>query len=178
MAFSLYDATIPTFLQILGATRGLINKAEAHCAEKGVSETELLNAHFGEDMLSLSWQLKWVSTHSIGAIEGVRKGGFSPDIADPPADFAGFKAQIDSSIEALKAITPEEMEGFIGHDMIFTMGDKLRMDFHAEHFLMSFSLPNFMFHATTAYDLLRHQGIVIGKRDFLGVPRLKAPATA
>jgi len=127
-------------------------------------------------MLPLSWQLKWVSTHSIGAIEGVRKGGFSPDRADPPSDFAGLKAQIDSSIEALNAITPEEMEGFVGQDMVFTIGDKLRMDFDAEHFLMSFSLPNFMFHATTAYNLLRDQGIAIGKRDFLGVPRLKAPA--
>ena len=68
------------------------------------------------------------------------------------------------------------MEGFVGQDMIFTIGDAVRMDFHAEHFLMSFSLPNFMFHATTAYDLLRDQGIVIGKRDFLRTPRIKMPA--
>ncbi|MCB2015003.1 MAG: DUF1993 domain-containing protein [Sphingobium sp.] len=178
MAFSLYDATIPTFIQILGATCGLIDKAEAHCAEKGVSETDLLNAHFGEDMLPLSWQLKWVSTHSIGAIESVRKGGFSPDREPPTENLAGFRAQIGSSIAALKEITPEEMEGFVGQDMVFTIGNKLRMDFLAEHFLMSLSLPNFMFHATTAYDLLRHQGVVIGKLDFLGTPRLKVPATA
>ena len=176
MAFSLYDATIPTYLQILGALRGLTEKAEAFCAEKGMAEADLLNAHFGEDMLSLAWQIKWTSTHSLGSIEGVRKGSFSPDRAAPAESFAALRSQLDQTIEALKQVTPEEMEGFVGLDMIFTIGDALRMDFLAEHFLMSFSLPNFMFHATTAYDLLRHQGVVIGKRDFLGTPRIKIPA--
>lgn len=176
MAFSLYDATIPTYIQILSATGGQIEKAKAFCAEKGVAEADLLNAHFGPDMLSLSWQLKWVSTHSIGSIEGVRKGSFEPDRVPPTEDLAGFRAQIDGTIAALKAITVEEMESFIGRDMVFTIGDQLRMDFLAEHFLMSFSLPNFMFHATTAYDILRQQGVDIGKRDFLGMPRIKVPA--
>jgi len=175
MSFSLYDATIPTYIQILTATRGLTEKAEAFCAEKGIAEADLLNAHFGPDMLSLSWQLKWVSTHSIGSIEGVRKGSFKPDRAPPKENLAGFRAQIDATIDALKAITTEEMEGFVGRDMVFAAGE-LRMDFLAEHFLMSFSLPNFMFHATTAYDILRQEGVSIGKLDFLGMPRLKAPA--
>jgi len=176
MAFSLYDATIPTYIQILTATRGLTEKAEAFCAEKGMAEADLLNAHFGPDMLPLSWQLKWVSTHSIGAVEGVRKGSFEPDRVPPVESFAGFRAQIGASISALQSITAEEMESFVGRDMVFTIGDQLRMDFLAEHFLMSFSLPNFMFHATTAYDILRQQGVSIGKRDFLGMPRLKVPA--
>lgn len=176
MAFSLYDATVPTYLQILGALRGLTEKAEAFCAEKGMAETDLLNAHFGEDMLPLTWQIKWASTHSLGAIEGVRNGSFSPDRVPPAESFAALRSQTDQTIDALKQVTPEEMEGFVGRDMLFTMGDAFRMDFLAEHFLMSFSLPNFMFHATTAYDLLRDQGIAIGKRDFLGTPRLKMPA--
>lgn len=176
MAFTLYDATVPTFLQILGATCGLIDKAKAHCTEKGMAENELLNRHFGGDMLPLSWQLKWVSTHSIGAIEGVRKSSFEPDRVPPTEGLDGFRTQIEATIQALETVTREEMESFIGRDVIFTIGDKRRMDFLAEHFLMSFSLPNFMFHATTAYDLLRDQGIVIGKRDFLGAPRIKMPA--
>ena len=177
MAFSLYDATIPTYLQILGSMRTLADAAAAHCVEKGVSEADLLNSHFGEDMRPLSWQLKWASSHSIGAIEGVRKGGYSPDMAEPPADIASIKAQIDDSISALQAVTPEEMDSFVGKEMIFTIGDKLRIDFLAERFLMSFSIPNFLFHATTAYDLLRDQGVAIGKRDFLGALQMEARKT-
>ncbi len=177
MAFSLYDATIPTYLQILGAVRGLTEKAEAFCAEKGLTETELLSAHFGEDMLPLGWQIKWTSTHSIGAIEGVRKGSLSPDRSQPASSFAELRVQTNATVSALMAITREEVESFVGRDMVFSAPDRgIRLDFTAEDFLMSFSLPNFLFHATTAYDIMRHQGVSIGKRDFLGQMRIKQPA--
>jgi hypothetical protein len=175
MPFSLYEATIPSWLQILNSVHGLTEKAEAFCAEKGLGETELLGAHFGEDMLPLSWQIKWVSTHSIGAIEGVRKGEFSPDRDAPLTSFAEFRDQIGRSLAALEAVTPDEVESFIGRDMRFSIPQMdLVMDFTAENFLLSFSVPNFYFHATTAFDILRHQGVGIGKRDFLGKMRLKA----
>lgn len=177
MAFSLYDATIPTFIQILEATGRLTERAEAFCAEEGKDPAELLECHFGPDMLPLKWQLKWVSSHSIGAIEGVRRGNFSPDREPPTQDLAGFRGQIGETLAALRAIAREEVESFIGRDMAFTMGER-RIEFTAENFLMSFSLPNFMFHATTAYTLLRHEGISLGKRDFLGSLQIKAPAPA
>lgn len=177
MPISLYDATVPSYLQTLGAALGLIGKAEAFCAEKNISEQDLLATHLAEDMLPLTWQLKWLTTHSLGAIEGVRAGLFHPDRSPPAESLAAFREQITATIAALKAITPEEIESFIGRDMVFEVpAMNIRMDFTAENFLLSFSLPNFYFHATTAYDLLRHRGMQIGKRDYLGMPRIKMPA--
>lgn len=175
MSVSLYDATIPSFLQILNATTGIVDKAEAFCTETGLDPTALLETRLIEDMYPLAMQLKWVSTHSIGAIEGVRVGSFSPDRSPPAESFAAFREQIGQSIAALETIDPAEVESFVGRDMIFTVG-KLRMDFAAENFLLSFSLPNFYFHATTAYDILRQKGVALGKLDYLGRPRIKAPA--
>ncbi len=177
MPISLYDATVPSWLQILASMKGLTEKAEAFCAASGMSEADLLATHFGADMLPLGWQFKWTSTHSIGAIEGVRAGTFSPDRTPPADSFAGLRAQIEETMASLTALTPEEVEGFIGKDMHFTvpaMG--IDLPFTAENFLLSFSTPNFYFHATTAYDLLRHAGVEIGKRDFAGKPRIKTPA--
>ena len=177
MSISLYDATVPSYLQILGAALGLIDKAEAFCAEKGISEQDLLATHFGEDMLPLAQQLKWLTTHSLGAIEGVRAGLFQPDRSPPAESLAAHREQISGTIAVLKAIAPEEIESFIGRDMVFAVPARdFRIDFTSENFLLSFSLPNFYFHATTAYDLLRHLGAPIGKMDFLGQPRIKMPA--
>jgi hypothetical protein len=172
MSFSLYDATVPSFLQIVGAASGLVTKAEAFCAEKGLDPAELIDAKLADDMLPLGYQLKAVSVHSIKAIEGVRAGTFGPDRSPWPTDFAGLRAQLTATHAALEALNPDEINSFVGRDMAFIVGD-LRMEFTAENFLMSFTLPNFYFHATTAYDILRAQGVTIGKRDYMGRPRLK-----
>lgn len=175
MSFSLYDATVPTFLQIAGSVRALLDKAQAHCAEQALSPAALIEARIAPDMLPFAYQVKSVAVHSIGAIEGVRAGAFSPDTSTPPATFAALAARIDETIAALEAVTREEVNGFIGRDMAFVLGER-RIPFTAETFLMTFTLPNFLFHATTAYDILRGRGLPIGKRDFLGRLRLKAPA--
>ncbi|MBB6124462.1 DUF1993 domain-containing protein [Sphingobium subterraneum] len=175
MAISLYDATIPSYLQILRATAATIDKAEAFCAERGCDPAELLGTRLIEDMFPLAMQIKWVSTHSLGAIEGVRAGSFSPDRTAPAQSFAEFREEIGQSVAALEAIDREEVESFVGRDMLFVAGER-RLEFAAENFLLSFSLPNFYFHAATAYDILRHKGVPLGKIDFLGRPRIKAPS--
>jgi len=175
MSFSLYDATIPTFLQIIGSVRGLLVKAQAHCAEAGLAPEALIGARLADDMLPLAYQVKSVAVHSIGAVEGLRAGRFSPDGSTPPSSIPALIERLDAAAEALRGISREEMEAFIGRDMAFVAGER-RVPFTAEGFLMSFSLPNFFFHATTAYDILRAQGLPIGKRDYLGQLRLKAPA--
>lgn len=172
MTFSLYDATIPSFLQTIASVSRLLDKAEAFCAETNCDPATLIGAKLAEDMLPLGYQVKSVTGHSIGAIEGVRAGVFSPDRSAWPADFAGLKALVSNAQTALEAIQPDELNGKIGHDMAFVMGER-RMEFTAENFLMSFSVPNFYFHAATAYDILRAQGLQIGKLDFLGRPRIK-----
>lgn len=170
MALTLYDATIPSMLQILSSVARLIDKAEGFCTEHGLEPDALIQARLIEDMQPFCYQVKSVSVHSIGAIEGVRRGTFSPDMTPPPATFAALRERIAGTIAAVEALDPAEIEGFIGQPMAFTMGE-FRMDFTAEQFLLSFSQPNFYFHATTAYNLLRMKGVPIGKRDFNGKVR-------
>ncbi|HVW68496.1 MAG TPA: DUF1993 domain-containing protein [Steroidobacteraceae bacterium] len=172
MALSLYAATIPSYRQILGSVAGLIDKAEAFCAAQGLSCDELIQARLADDMLPFAYQVKSTAVHSLGAIEGVRKGAFSPDMTTPPATFAALRARVNDTVTALEAVDPAEVEGFMGRDMVFVAGER-RVPFTAEEFLLSFSQPNFYFHAATAYDILRWKGVAVGKRDFLGRMRLK-----
>jgi uncharacterized protein len=172
MSLSLYAATIPTFQQILGAVSGLLDKAEAFCAEKGIAAQELIQTRLAADMFPLAYQIKSTAVHSLGAIEGIRKGVFSPDTTAPPETFAALKARIAETLTALEKVDSAEIDGFLGRDVRFAFGNNYR-DYTAENFLLSFSLPNFYFHATTTYDILRWKGMPIGKRDFIGKTRTK-----
>lgn len=172
MAFSLYAATVPSYIQILGAVAGLVDKAEAFCTEKGLTPQDILEARLAADMQPFAYQVKSTTVHSLGAVEGIRKGTFSPDTTTPPHDFPALKAQILQSIAALEAIEATEIDSFVGRDMRFAFGDR-HVDFTAENFLLSFSQPNFYFHAATTYDILRWRGLPIGKRDFTGRTRIK-----
>ena len=172
MPFSLYAATVPSYRQTLEAVFGLLGKAEAFCAEKGIEPHDLIQGRLAEDMLPFAYQVKSTAVHSLGAIEGVRRGVFSPDTTPPPENFAALKARIAETLAALEAVDAAEIDGFVGRDMRFSFGDR-HIDFTAENFLLSFSQPNFYFHATTAYDILRWRGISIGKRDFIGKLRIK-----
>jgi uncharacterized protein len=173
MAFSLYAATIPSYRQILSAVAALLGKAETFCAEGNVPPEEIIHARLAGDMLPFAYQVKSASVHSLGAIEGLRKGVFSPDLTPPPQTFPDLKANISHTLAALDAIDPKEIDGFVGRDMRFAFGER-HLNFTAEEFLLSFSQPNFYFHATTVYDILRWKGLPIGKRDFTGRLRLKA----
>jgi hypothetical protein len=172
MAFSLYAATVPSYRQILDAVSGLLRTAEDFCAEKGIAPRDIIQARLADDMQPFAYQVKSTAVHSIGAIEGVRRGVFSPDVTPPPESFAALKARIAESIAALEAIEAAEVDAFVGRDMRFVFGDR-HLDFTAENFLLSFSQPNFYFHASTTYDILRWKGVPIGKRDFLGKTRRK-----
>ena len=173
MAFSLYAATVPSYRQILGAVSGLLGTAEAFSTENGIAPDDIIQARLAKDMLPFAYQVKSTAVHSLGAIEGVRRGTFSPDMSPPPETFAALKVRIAETLSALEKIEPAEIDSFIGRDMRFVRGE-LRGDFTAENFLLSFSQPNFYFHATTTYDILRWKGVPIGKRDFTGKLRLKS----
>ena len=173
MPLTLYAATIPSYLQILGSVERLVGTAEAYCDEKGWSPEALIDARLADDMQPFAYQVKSTAVHSIGAIEGVRRGGFSPDNSPLPTTFEALRQRVSETIANLQAIEPDEVESFIGRDIRFTFGES-HIDFLAEDFLLSFSQPNFYFHATTAYDILRMKGVQIGKRDFNGRVRKKA----
>jgi uncharacterized protein len=172
MAFSLYSATVPNFQQTLSAVSGLLERAESFCKDRSIPPQDLIQARLAGDMLPFAYQVKSTAVHSLGAIEAVRRGVFSPDMTPPPDNFAALGARIAETLRALEALEPAEVDGFIGRDMRFSFGER-HIDFVAENFLLSFSQPNFYFHATTTYDILRWKGVPLGKRDFMGPLRSK-----
>ena len=172
MSFSLYDAVVPSNLQILRTVDGLLDKAERFCAERGLAAADLIETRLAPDMLPFGYQVKSCAAHSIGGIEGVRAGSFSPDMTPWPTTFAGLHEVLQSAIASLKAIDRDTFDALADSDTQFAMGET-RMPFTGANFLLSFSQPNFYFHATAAYAILRAQGVKLGKRDFLGMPRMK-----
>ncbi len=172
MPISLYDAFVPSTRQVLGAVHALIAKAEGWMADAGIAEADIAGGRLHETMLPFSFQIKSVAQHSYGAIEGVRAGLFDAMAGEMPETLAGMKALLEKADAGLAAVTPAEMEGFIGKDTVFDLRG-MKIPFTAENFLLSFSQPNFYFHATTAYDILRAKGLALGKRDFLGQLRIK-----
>ena len=174
MAFSLYDATIPVFQQLLGAADSLITRAEAHCADGKASEADIVDARLIDDMEPLSFQVKAIAMHSKGALDGVAAGSFSPTPGDYPDSFAAMHARIEDALATVGNWDRAGIEALAGQPMQFKLGEMV-MPFTADTFLMSFAMPNFQFHATTAYDILRAQGVGIGKRDYLGQLQMKMP---
>lgn len=173
MAISLYDATVAAYLQIARAASGWLGKGLAHCRETGANPEELTGARLYPDMMPLAFQIELVNHHSLPAIEGCKTGVFKP----PPLifstlDYAGLQKMIVDTIAGLEAIPASEVNRLEGRDVVFVAGDR-KVSYTIEDFLFSFSVPNFYFHATTAYDILRSKGVKIGKRDFLGTTRMK-----
>ncbi|HMN71758.1 MAG TPA: DUF1993 domain-containing protein [Rhodoblastus sp.] len=171
MAISLYDVSIAGFLQALTGVAGFLEKGRAHFADKPGALEEIVESRLWPDMLPFRFQVISVVHHSQGAIEGVRKGTFSPRM-DGPKDYAGLQQIVADARTMLKAVTREEIDALEGKDMFFEFRD-VKLPFTAENFLMSFSTPNLHFHAATAYDLLRMKGAPLGKRDFTGPMRIK-----
>ncbi len=170
---TLYTAFVAPSRQAIDATRGVLAKGVAFAAERGIDPATLTNARLAPDMLPLGYQVKSVAAHSVGALDGARSGEFRPDMGAYPTDFAAMDACLADAAAALAAIDEGEVDALIGHDTAFVFGER-RVPYLAEDFLLSFSLPNVYFHATTAYDILRANGVPLGKRDYLGKPRFKS----
>jgi hypothetical protein len=172
MAFSLYDATVANYLQILGAVGGFLDKSLAHFRETGIDPANVVESRLAADMRPLRFQVVSLAHHSRGAIEAAKSGVFTPPSGKPDLDYAGLQALVAEARNELSGLTPEAVNALVGRDVVFNLGERA-LPFTAEGFLMSFSLPNFFFHATTAYDILRHEGAPLGKRDFMGRLKLK-----
>jgi hypothetical protein len=171
MPLSLHAAYVPTALQIVRATAALIDKAEAWCADGGCGEAELYATRLSEDMHPLPFQFASVAHHTGGAVEGVRRGEFNPPSGAAPDSFAASRDALAQAAKVLEGVTEDEAESWIGRPMKFAMRD-FTMPFIADQFLLSFSQPNYMFHAATVYDIMRMRGVPLGKRDFMGRLRL------
>lgn len=172
MAVSLYDLSVATHLQVLGGLEASLTKAMGHFAENKVDADAVLDDKLASDMWPLRLQVHAAIHHSLGAIRGVQAGIFSPPGPTDHKHFADVQKSVADAREVLEKFTPEEINTFEGGEVFFQFRD-VKLPFTAEGFLMSFSLPNFYFHATTAYDILRNKGVPLGKRDFMGRLRLK-----
>jgi uncharacterized protein len=172
MPLSLHAAFVPSALQMIDSTRKLVDRGEAWCSEQGHEPAHVLSARIYEDMFPFTYQVKSVAVHTAGALTGVANGVFQPDLSPPPESFDGLRAQLAAARDALEQTSEGDLEQAIGRDMRFEFRD-FKLEFTAEEFLLSFSQPNFYFHAATAYDILRMLGVPVGKRALNGRLRLR-----
>jgi hypothetical protein len=172
MAISLYDASVLSYLQILDAAKGFLQKGLDWCKENGVDPEEVVEARLREDMRPFGFQVYQMGFHSAGAMQAMRSGVLE-FARGTPSDYAGLQGLVAKAAADLRALDPAEVNGWEGKDVAFRVPGKDDRVFTAEGFLLSFSLPNFHFHAATAYDILRTRGVPVGKLDFMGALRLK-----
>jgi uncharacterized protein len=172
MAVSLHTAVVGAYQQLLPQVARLIDKAEAHCTATGTAPGDLAKTCLAPDMWPFSKQIEQIAHHSRRAIEAARLGNFSPQPGDFPHTFEAMRGEISAAQTAIDAIDPSELEALADNEVLFKVG-KYEMLFTAQDFLLSFSLPNFYFHVTTAYNILRMSGLQIGKPDYLGRMRTK-----
>ncbi len=172
MPLSLYDATVASFQQGLTALEAILARAQTHFPQQGTPLDEIVALRLVPDMLPFSFQIVSVAHHSLGALNGARSGLFKPPAHPADLDFGGLQTMLALAREGLGQCSREEVNALEGRSMVFELGER-RLPFVAEDFLMSFSVPNFYFHCTTAYDLLRQRGLPLAKRDYLGRLRLK-----
>lgn len=165
---SFHDAVVPAYLQMLNSLTGLLTKAEAHCAAKKIDPSVLLGSRLFPDMLPLSKQVQLASDF---AAKGCARLTHSevPSMPDTETSFAELKQRLAKTIDYVKSFKPEQFEGADAKDVTFPTGPDRTMTLKGQQFFSSVSLPNFYFHVTTAHGILRHNGVEIGKRDFLGV---------
>jgi hypothetical protein len=165
VALSLYDASIPVYLQMLRNLSAILDKAEAHAKETGADLAAWLEARLAPDMLPLSRQIQMVSDAAKGG--AARLAGVTPpSMPDTETTWAELKARLAKTIAFVDSIKREQVEGDENRTIELPLPNRT-MTFTAKDFLFGFSLPNFLFHVTTAYGLLRKEGVPLGKMDFL-----------
>jgi hypothetical protein len=167
MAISLYDLSVPTFLQTVDAVTGFLSRAVGHCAEAGTDPDDFVNARLFPDMAPFHFQIEALSHHAAWGVEALMSGIFAPPPLVGSMPFIDLQVLVAEAEAKLRAFTPEEVNRCAGKELDLQIGPR-RLAFRAEAFILSFSLPNFHFHAVTAYDILRSRGVPIGKRDYEG----------
>ncbi len=164
MATSFYDLSVRTFLQTVRAVGGFLERAVGHCAETGADPDDFVEARLYEDMAPFHFQIEAAWHHAVWGLEAARTGLFDPPALVGPVPFAELQAMMGKAQATLEAYRREEVDGWAGKALDLQIGPR-RLAFTSETLILSFSLPNFHFHAVTAYDILRSRGVPLGKRD-------------
>ncbi|MFT3966751.1 MAG: DUF1993 domain-containing protein [Sphingobium sp.] len=171
MAMTLFDVTVPSFQQIVRGLQGAFETARIHAQASGLDPDMLAGWRLADDMYDLRMQVLRVASHSRGALDDVQRGTFTIPGRDA-LDFESMRQVLADAETAVGGWTREAVEALAPRKVIFDTGSS-PSTFTGEAFLLSFSLPNFYFHAVTAYDILRANGVPIGKRDYLSGMRYR-----
>jgi hypothetical protein len=166
MALSMFQASVPVITQLLNGLAGVVDKAAAHVAEKKLEESALLQYRLFPDMFTLGRQIRQATDFGRNA-PGRLAGVELPNFPDADASFAEAKARIAKSLDFVKGFTPAQIDGTEEKDISWMAGQR-QMSFKGQAYLLHFCLPHFFFHCTTAYNILRHNGVELGKRDYMG----------
>ena len=166
MTISMYQASVPVFQRMLGALDKILDKAATYAEERKIDPAVLVGARLYPDMFPLSRQVQIATDHAKGA--PARLAGLPvPSYEDTEKTFPELKARIAKTLAFIAAFGPEQIDGSEGRDISLKAGPR-ELSFKGQEYLLFFALPNFYFHTTTAFGILRHNGVPIGKLDFLG----------
>ena len=170
MSLSIHDASVPVLTRGLTILSALLDKGEAHARETGVMPSSYVEARLAPDMLTLAGQVQRASDTAKFAAARLT-GTEAPPFSDDEATFDQLRERCARTIAYLNSVPRAAFEGSETRDVSFGGGAN-RATLPGDRYLLQFALPNFFFHVTTAYDILRNKGVPLGKRDFLGPPRL------
>jgi hypothetical protein len=165
MAF--HDASVPAFLQILGSLSGLLTKAEAHCKAKNIQPEVLLNARLYPDMYPLTRQIQTVCDFA-GKTCARLTGGEVPTTPDTEKSFEELQQRIAKTVDYVKSFKPAQFDCAYTREVTFPAGPCTRRTLQGQQYFVNFAFSNFYFHAATAHGILRHNGVEIGNRAFMG----------
>ncbi|OCP09171.1 MULTISPECIES: DUF1993 domain-containing protein [unclassified Ensifer] len=165
MALTMYQLSIPAFIRGLGVLSKLLDKAEAFAREKDISADDVVNARLAPDMLTLAGQVQRVSDTSKGLV-GRLTSLEVPRFPDEEKTLDELRQRIANTIAFLETVEPADLEDSDRREVVLNF-PTLKVTLTGEEYLQKFVLPNFYFHLTTAYDILRHEGAPVGKADFL-----------
>jgi hypothetical protein len=166
MAISMYQASVPVFIRMLTNLNGVLEKGAAHAQAKKIEEAVLLSARLYPDMLAFTRQVQIACDFARGT--GARLAGKEPPaFDDTEKSFAELAVRVDRSVDYLRTLSAGDIDGSEGREIVRPIRGESKK-FTGLNYLLQFALPNFFFHATTAYAILRHNGVEIGKADFIG----------
>lgn len=166
MAMSMYQASVPVFVRMLTNLKAILNKAAAYAQARKIDETALLNARLFPDMFPFTRQVQLACDFARGTAARLA-GKEPPALEDTEKTLAELIARIDRSLDYIRGIASREIEGSEAREIVRPVRGEPKK-FTGLNYLIQYALPNFFFHTTTAYAILRHSGLEIGKADYIG----------
>jgi uncharacterized protein len=167
MTIALYSASIPVFKQMLNSVGAILDKAEQHAAAKNIDPNVLLQARLFPDMFPLIRQVQIAADFARGV--SARLAGVDvPKYDDSEATFADLQSLLVKTLAFINGFVPEQINGNEEREIITRPGTPKEKKFNGQSYLLNYGLPQFFFHVTTTYAILRHNGVEVGKRDYMG----------